>query len=200
MENKNDVISRLHGRDPALLKELMDQYWIPLYSFGTGFYLNSGEVEEIVSDAFVIFWNRDPELFKSASHIKAFLYITVRNKALNQLKSQKRKAIGQNEYAGIMAYQHLGDEDQINTEYYSSILQPYLKKLSPTTKAVLELIKKGLTTQEIAEQLNISEKNVRTVKSKAIKDLRKMINDSKLNNDLLGLLILALIKLILLKL
>ena len=86
--NDNEIISLFLRRDEKALSETKDKYGGKCYSIAYGILKNRQDAEETVSDALYAVWNSippdDPPVFC------AYLYKTVRNKALCRFRDENR--------------------------------------------------------------------------------------------------------------
>ncbi len=121
--------------------------------------LNSEEeAEDIIQEVWLKVWNKKP-VFENKHQLKAYLYQSVRNAALNQIRNSNK----QGEYqAGIFVDEYEEDISTkiIEAEIYSLINQTF-SQLSDATKRVYIEKLNGKKYKEIAEDLDIS---VNTVK------------------------------------
>lgn len=155
-------------------RALYDVMFSPLYAFGCKYLTESLLVEDIVQEAFISFWQHRDN-FDAFPAIKSYLYTTVRNNCLNQIK---HKAV-EKKHEGSLAYQiesdHYFENAVIEEETFNSLYQE-IKHLPPSTQQVMLLALNGLTNPKIAEELGISVNTVKTLKKNGYATLRDKLS------------------------
>ncbi len=121
--------------------------------------LNSeNEAEDVIQDVWLKVWNKKP-VFENKHKLKAYLYQSIRNAALNQIRNSNRK----NEFLKDVQIKEIEEdisERMIEAEVYALINHTF-SQLSESAKRVYIEKLNGKKYKEIAEDLNIS---VNTVK------------------------------------
>ena len=127
-----------------------------------------------MQDTFIYLWENRND-FTDPLSIKVFLYRTVKNKCLNQLKhlAVKDKAI-QNQITAMD--ENLFEKNYIHEETVRLIYQA-IETLPNNCKVIIELAIKGLKNPEIAEEMGISVNTVKTHKKEAYRLLRMKLKD-----------------------
>lgn len=133
------------------------------------------EAEDLVQQAFVKLWEQRERLDITWS-LKAYLYKTVHNAALNRLRALKTRS----KYAEMSASQlentHITPDE--GSGELGERLQKALDLLPPQCRHVFELSRfEDLKYREIADQLGISIKTVETQMGKALRILRHQLTD-----------------------
>lgn len=112
--------------------------------------------------------------FETLEKVKAFLYISVKNKSLNYIASQLRQRGLQKELAESQAVEQEAQvlAEMVRADFLHEIYRQ-VETLSPQKRNVFKLsYVDGLSNSEIAEKLHITPEAVRFNKSKAIEQLR----------------------------
>lgn len=133
--------------------------------------------QDIVQDAFVNYWNKRDEL-KADVNTKAYLFASVRNKALEILRRDKMKESHQDKIKHLEALRH-EDNIEAEAEKYVRLEKVYaaIKTLPTKCQEVFSLSKiNGLSYQEIADYKGISIKTVENQVVRALKILREKLN------------------------
>jgi len=182
MPNKyteEEIIAGLKNGDDRVLNDLYEQFAAPLYYFCTSLTQDAEESKDIVSTTFNTFWNLRND-FNSLANIKAFLYITARNRCFDFLRYRQRQAEGRKEITS-----HLISTDQqedverliIESDFLNRVYNE-IQQLPPQCKEIFILTYfNELTSGEIANKLGISVSTVTTQRSRAIKFLRDVLRD-----------------------
>jgi RNA polymerase sigma-70 factor (ECF subfamily) len=113
------------------------------------------------------------KLFETEINIKAFLYITARNRSLDFLNAQKRKQDAQKGMAQEMSNDILLQYEYDIMDELVDRLNKAIEGLPPESRKIFKLLfYEQMTPSEIADQLRISVQTVYTQKNRAIKALR----------------------------
>lgn len=146
-------------------KTIFNKYSKRIVLFCNGMIKNMEDAEDISVDVFVELWKRI-ENFNTEDNIKAFLFITAKNKCLNYLKSKKKRRTCElnSDYAEINAIVM----DNLYVYLYDEI-----EKLPKKQKAIIRSYLSGLKVSEISKKLGVSYKTVCNIKGIAEKSLKK---------------------------
>lgn len=165
-----ELFQKISNRDSKALESLYDRYSPVLYTLVKRIVVEKEIAEEILSDIFVIIWQKSSMFDISSSNLYSWLINLARNKALDFIRREKSLIV-----------------DEYNDEYENNFIIPKISTLIPSNdldktfnsrekiySAVHSLTEAqqyvlslayydGLTESEIAEKLNIP---LLTVKSK----------------------------------
>lgn len=144
------------------------------YQFGLRFIDDYEVVRDIVQEAFIAMWDR-VETFREEAHVKAFLYATVRNKAINYLRDRQVEAKNRENLSRLRddaEFRNMAIEE----EMYDFLCHK-IETLPPMQRDVLWMHVDGFSNEEIAEKLNISVNTVLTHKQRAKSVLKDYLKD-----------------------
>jgi RNA polymerase sigma factor (sigma-70 family) len=178
--HEKDVIAGLHDDDPAAWRKIWDDYSNSLIIFGIPFLHNEEEVKDYIAGTYLKF--RDVRHnFTNIQQVKAFLFITLRNALIDELRRRKTKAGSFKRYSPLSDIENqIPVEEKPDTEKLKRIVHILLNKLPTQSREVLRLhFIEELSRHEIAEKLGVSIDTVSTIKSRAIKILKKMVDDGE---------------------
>lgn len=137
--------------------------------------LDKEEAEDIVADTFTKLWHGRAQ-FSDEGHIKGFLLTTTRNACVNLLKQKQRRVVSNNELSYLLADR---EEDFLRKMVETELLKklyPYIEKLPRKCRAVFEQVYfEGASTEEAANRLGITPRNVLNQKARAIQLLKGKI-------------------------
>ena len=171
---ETQIIDGLKNNDSRVFDHLFNEYYTQLQYFAERLISNREEAQDIVITAFRKFWNiRDN--FQTATNIKAFFYITVRNQCLDYLRYKQRFNEVKKEYeTHLLSADELQQTDNliIETDLINKIYLEVQKLPTRCREIFILTYFKGLKTKEIANALQISESAVTTQRSLAIKYLK----------------------------
>lgn len=152
--------------------DIFNKYYVALCSFANQYTENQDASADIVQDSFAKLWQIREDFFY-LHQVKAFLYTSVRNKALNEIEHSKvvyeyaQKVIEKNK---ILFF-----HDAIVEEETYRIVLEAIEKLPDQMRAIMQLALEGRKNAEIAEQLDVSAETVHTLKKMAYKKLREYL-------------------------
>lgn len=162
----------------AQFKTIFDTYYNPLCNFCYKYLKDEGDVEDVVQEVLVKLW-QNKEKIHLQKDVKFYLFTSVKNKAIELIRSRKRKGEILQTLIPEKNY-----EDPVGEEVDSTILKEKLynsiRQLPPKCQEIFVLNKvNGLTYNEISEDLNISPKTVDNQMRRAFKLLREKFGITK---------------------
>jgi RNA polymerase sigma-70 factor (ECF subfamily) len=161
----------------------MDHYHKPLCFYAYSLSNDYDGAKDIVQNIIVNLWERRKAL-PNIKSFKSYLYKSVYNEFLNQIRTSSRMMVFEKEYFEALK-DFVDDHDESKTKQQIALLHNEIEKLSPKCKETFLLCKReGLTYIEIADHLNISIKTVENHMIKAFSILRKKMKE-KMNSLIL---------------
>lgn len=154
---------------------LFHTYYPPLCSYACSIIKNQEDAKDLVNDCFLEFWRKRHEIDIKIS-VKSYLYIAVRNSAVNYIK---RRRIRQRHSATMIYPFYLQDEVNSETEKLLRMenLETRLKQAMDSLPQQCRYIfylnrfeKQGY--KDIALKMNLSVGTVKTQIARALKKLR----------------------------
>ena len=174
LQNNEDAVmlSFREGNEEAF-RLIYDQLVRALTYFVENIIHSQADAEDIVANAFYKLYHARTGL-RSYEHVKRWMYVIVRNEAIDYLRARTRARENQHD----IAYLESGLVEMAETERIkANLLQDIYKeieKLPKQRKTILRLyFFEQKSTTEIAEQLELSPQTVLNHKTKAIDSLRK---------------------------
>lgn len=132
------------------------------------------DADDILQDIFINIWIKRTEKFASFDNLKAFIYVTIRNKFID---ATRRKMSAEN-----YRREFIKNEDTVSYIFDSeltTIVSDSLMLLPEECAKVMSLYLNGYTTKEIATAFNKTESTVYKQKREAISYLRKIMPKDK---------------------
>ena len=160
--------------DEQGLHDIFQRYYAPLCLFAYQYTDDREQAADLAQEAFIKLWELRAN-FSYLHQVRSFLYLTVRNRALNELEHQRVVE----EYAAnyqLKASEVFFEETLIEQETYR-ILTEAIDTLPTRMREVMRLALRGKKNAEIAEQLECSIENVRSLRQQAYKRLRFLLKD-----------------------
>ncbi len=158
------------------IEDLFNDYY-PALCFFAQHYLDDAEsAEDVVQEIFVFLLN-DPQKLKEIDSIRSFLYKTVKNKCLNQLKHNQIVERFRQSEVEKKAEESFFTDHLIEEETHR-LLHQAIEALPEKCREVINLSLKGLKNNEVAGVLDISVNTVKTRKKTAYEQLRLQLKSA----------------------
>lgn len=172
MEKETNWVNELSDGNEEALSYFFKKHHHSLCYFAAKLVQDVPQAEDIVAECFVKLWERRDK-FGDSEKIKAFLYISCRNRCLKYLRDVKRKTAAQEVY-----FKQLDQNEEeilyeiIDTEVIDTLAWE-IEELPEKCREVFKMIYfEGKKTDEIALALNLSVQTVRNHKTRAIEQLK----------------------------
>lgn len=173
---KGDWLTAFNQGNSSAFRVIFENYNRLLFTVAIQLVKEKEQAEDIVSEAFAKLWQRH-EVFQTEEHIKAFLFVTTRNASLNYLRHIQRKTASQSELSYLQ--RDKDDQDVITDMIEGELLRriyPLIETLPTKCKTIFKLIYfEDASTDEVAEKLHITPRNVLNQKRRAIQLLKKKL-------------------------
>lgn len=152
-----DLFDRIRAGDAAAFAEFYDRHAGLLFGVAIKVLAHEAEAEEVFQDACVAIWERAPQYEPSAGHPLGWAVTIVRNRAIDRLRSSRRKA---ELIESVTADSEINEADSGDASAETVVAETAgfvrraLETLSADQRQVIQLaFFCGLTQQEIAAQL-----------------------------------------------
>lgn len=164
----------LKNGNPKAFKEVFRLLYPRLKGYCRLFISDINEVEDIIQESFLVLWERRDSIDPNR-RIESFLFVVLRNRCLNYLKS--KSFIAENLQIEDLSFSELqylyqldfnGREEKGMEELLLESLQKAVDELPPKMKTVFIRCKlQGEKQKDVAEELGISQKMIEKHISKA---------------------------------
>ncbi len=177
IENRSLCFAQIAKGNKEAFDVFFESYYPKLLQFARIFLQSHQQAEDVVADVLTNLLIHRERVF-ALDHFEAYLYSSVKNKALSSLKKLKKVEPGQDpevEYRPLET--PTSDPHQLmeQREFTDYILQ-VIENLPPKRKVVFQMIREeGFSYREVADLLEISERTVEVHLKLAVKDLRENI-------------------------
>ncbi len=186
--NDRALVESLQRGDVQAFDRLFGNYAKRLYAFGFKYLRSKEDAEGLVQDVFLKIWENRKKLDKDSS-FKSYLFTIAYNDICTIFRKRATKRQFQDEIALQITAFNPKTEERID---YKSVLEEVdrLIELLPENQKNVLLKRKnqGLSSKEIAEELNLSPRTVDNYMSAALKFLKSRLAA----NDLAILLFISL--------
>jgi RNA polymerase sigma-70 factor (ECF subfamily) len=155
-------------------EKLFRKYYESVSRFVYRYVKDADSAEEITQDLFIHFWENAPAMQIRIS-LKAYLFTSARNFALNYIRRNKIRKKYHEEVQSIDLLEEMSIEsDQASA--FTVLMNQALTALPEKCRVIFELSKyEGLSYDEIAEYLSISKKTVENQITIALHKLREWL-------------------------
>lgn len=167
------LLQRIIDGDTLSFDQLFMEMYAPVFLLTARLTGDDESSRDIVSDVFLQLWEKRQSL-THVKDVKAYLYVSARNRALNHLRRKKlteQLVSRENEDQSVSS-------DFLQTLFGTEIIRVLyaaIKELPVECKKVMELTLDGQGTNEIAAQLDISASAVSHQKKRAVRLLREKL-------------------------
>lgn len=164
----------------AGFRALYNSCYEPLTVFAVRMVRDREAAEDIVQSVFATVWERRAS-FATVAAAHSFLYVSVRNRALDLLQHRKVKG----EYAtrasaaAVTIDNPDEDPDFFTAEVYTRLFKA-IDELAPRQREIFLMSMNGQKNSHIAEALGITEETVRVHKRRAVQSLRHKLGGSEM--------------------
>jgi RNA polymerase sigma-70 factor (family 1) len=174
--DKDDWLIDFKKGNSRAFQTIFESYNKLLYISAVQIVKDKEQAEDIVADTYTKLWQRR-DVFETEEHVKAFLFVTTRNASLNHVRHIQRKTASQSELSYLQ--KDKDDQDVITDMIEGELLKriyPLIETLPSKCKTIFKLIYfEDASTDEVAEKLRISPRNVLNQKARAIQLLKKKL-------------------------
>ncbi|MFP4291352.1 MAG: RNA polymerase sigma factor [Cyclobacteriaceae bacterium] len=172
-EEQRFLLALKEQNEEKFIENLFRTYYSPLCRTVFNIVHDSDAAEDIVQDVFVKVW-RKREQMDAGGYIKAYLYRSSINTALNYLEKNRRNRSMDDSPDAHASYSHNSTDDIISQQEVSKSIDQALQALPPKCRTVFSLSRfEEMSYAEIAAQLDISVKAVEKHMGKALRLMRE---------------------------
>ncbi len=173
----NILIEGLVRREKIVFDYIFNYYYSALCVFAKQYINDKNGVEDLVQDFFVSLWIDAPQLRINTS-LQSYLFSSIKNRSLD---TQKHFKVTE-KYKTFLLFSTKNEDDSADHYFVESelrlALERSLSKMAPRCREIFELSRnKGLSNQEISDQLGISKRTVELQITNSLKILRNELSE-----------------------
>ncbi len=177
-EGIKELVKSLTNGDEQAFTQLYKLFESKIYHFVVSTVKSPELADDIVQEVFVKLWEARQSLNPEQS-FQSFIFTIARNQILNFIRKLKSNEKLRAQVFLFAQQQSNYTEETVYLHEAENLIRLALDKLPPKQRQVFELCKvQGLSHQEVASQLGISEGTVNVQLVKSIKFLRKFLSPS----------------------
>jgi RNA polymerase sigma-70 factor (ECF subfamily) len=170
------LLQAIRNGDEGAFDALFRRYYAPLVGFAEAMLRGTGASEDIVQDVFLEFWRRR-EIINAGDSCKAYLFRSVRNRALNAIRHdsnvRRLEPVVRDEAVALEA--PAADVSAGVGELDLAIRDAVHTLREPIRECFLLSRRDKLTYGQIAEVLGVSVKTVEARMGAALRELREKL-------------------------
>jgi RNA polymerase sigma-70 factor (ECF subfamily) len=181
--NELELIQQLRAGDELAFKSLVATYQDMVYNTALGIVQNAEDAEDVAQEVFIQVY-RSIDQFKGDARLSTWMYRITTTKALDHIRSRKRKKrfafitslFGPNDELihEPVDFQHPGVT--LDRKEQAALLFRMIEQLPDNQKVAFTLHKtEGLSYQEIADVMQLSVSAVESLLFRARQNLRKLL-------------------------
>jgi len=168
------MVDRLRSGDTRALELLVAAYWEPLVRYAEGILGWSDGGDDVAQEVFIRLWARRGHLSREGS-LRAFLYATARNAAIDHGRRERRHAA-----RAALADPPVACVSPLDSTEESELAEraaAAVAALPPRRREVFRLVREGgMSYEEVAAVMGISPQTVANHMSLALASLREALD------------------------
>jgi RNA polymerase sigma-70 factor (ECF subfamily) len=159
--NDRDLLLQVASGNEQAFKALFDSYHGRLFQYILNLTKSKEAAEELVMDVFTKLW-LGRQMIPEIENIDGFLYRIAHNKSIDFLRAaSKNRSMADFVWDRIQVPEHANPDQLLMIKEYEAKLKEAIDLMSPARRKVYQLSReKGLSHQQIADELNISKNTV----------------------------------------
>lgn len=166
---------KLKKGDRKAFEAIYREYREPLFYLALRYLKDKNLAEDALQDVFLKLWHNRESLNENLS-LRGFLFTSMKRHLLNAIRSHKNEILKNTALAQRKEMIANDTENSVNYLQSQELIKEGISTLSAKKKEILELsLFEGLSHQEIALKLNLSEHTVRSQISQSTKVLRAFL-------------------------
>lgn len=171
MADDSELLEQLRQGNGQAFRQIYDAYGRRLYYFARSLNLSAEDADEIVQETFVRLWIHHHRT-EPGKTLHAYLITIARNLIYNLLK---KKAVKERYINELMRYPT--ETGEIDHHELHRIIEKGVEALPDKRKRVFRMSRfEGYSNQQIAEELCISKSTVENHLNKALKQIKKLLD------------------------
>lgn len=172
-----DILKRLSDGEASAYEYIFDRYYAKVCRFVKSILYDVDAVDDIAQNVFMKVWINRAELTRVNS-LSNYLFTIARNEACDQF----RRRTSRTKYERHVLLNGLEQSDRLSLTYdlerMEHIVEKCVEEMPPQRKLVFKLSREEkLSSQEIAQRLQLSKRTVDRHISLALTDIRSALKD-----------------------
>lgn len=185
--HSKSLIEKSRNGDEHAYGKLVGLWFKRIYNFSLKYFADHDQAMEVTQKTFIVVYKKINGL-KDINSFKSWLYKIALNHCREEDRRQKRNtwySIFINEDVRKMSSNHGHPEIEYQKREKEELIAEFLKSLPEEQKTIIIMKEfEGMKFREISETLNISENTAKSRLYYGLKALRKLIENSELNDKI----------------
>ena len=170
-------LEQLREGDESAFTEIYQHFWSSLYAVTYNHVRDRAVAEELVQDLFANLWLKRANLSIHTS-LRGYLFTAIRNQIYDYIDKQTVRQRVHSHLYHTKQEAVYDTEESVNFNELTNDLSAAMERLPPTARTVFYLSRyQYLSTQEIAQRLQLSPKTVEYHLTQALRLLRVQLKD-----------------------
>lgn len=174
-DNNSELWNRFLNGDESSFAAFYRQNYKKLYSYAVNLGLAEEEAHDVIQELFVKLYTH-PQLIKDTETILSFLFVSVRNAFINQIKKRKRTVyineLENFEFSYTVECKEIEDKEDVLA--IKERVDEVMKLLTPRQKEIIYFrFLYQMQYEEIAEIMGLSVQSARNLIHRAIEKVRR---------------------------
>ncbi|QEC44036.1 RNA polymerase sigma factor [Pseudobacter ginsenosidimutans] len=171
--NDQELLAQMTQNNHKAFEELWNRYWELAFNVAYKRLKDEDQCQDLVQDLFIDLWDRRAKLF--IDNFPAYLNSAIRYKVYKVLSRKNTDAPYYEAFDELVATA-MGADNAVVEKELQDLATAWLNTLPAKRKEIFLLyFRENLSTKEIADRLNISQKTVQNQIGTSSKELRKKL-------------------------
>lgn len=172
------LVARLAAGDQQALLALIEHWQRPLYSLVYRMVGDHGVTEEVLQDAFYKAWKQAAQFDPSRGRFSSWLFSIAHHQAIDALRRRRARGADLASPSGELAsFPNAAPQSEVSP-WQKLRMESALAGLAPAQRRLIEMAYyRGLTREEIAQELKVPLGTLKTQLRSALLQLRKLFKD-----------------------
>ncbi len=173
------ILALLQQDDERAMERIFDTYYSYLVTTAYHVLMDEHQAKDLVQDVLFHFWTKRDTL-TIESGLKSYLRRSVVNRSIDQIRRKKRFGVAEEITDYNQASNEVSTQEMMETADLQSAIMVAVDSLPERCKLIFSLSRfENMSHQQIADQLDISKKTIENQMTKALKTIRKAIQQYK---------------------
>ena len=183
-QTETELIASLQRGSVIAFEILFENYSQKLYRFSYSYLKSEAEAEDVVQEVFLKIWQNRSSL-KTETSFQSYLFTIAFHAIQKSFNKKTRQQKFQLDLFELLSAENSTLEEQLNFETLIARLDQLIEQLPTRRKEIfLKRKKEGISIQNIALEMGISEKTVENQITEAMHSLRKSFGGDKIAGKL----------------
>ena len=181
---ETELIASLQRGSVTAFEILFENYSQKLYRFSYSYLKSEAEAEDVVQEVFLKIWQNRSSL-KTETSFQSYLFTIAFHAIQKSFNKKTRQQKFQLDLFELLSAENSTLEEQLNFETLIARLDQLIEQLPTRRKEIfLKRKKEGISIQNIALEMGISEKTAENQITEAMHSLRKSFGEDKIAGKL----------------